>query len=78
MELTRVERMALNGILLKENQILTQYIQPLREELQLFLRDVEERAGLTVGALGTTHSIDYETGTIKEHNAENDATDTSS
>jgi len=60
MELTNIERMALVGILARQQQALA----PLQEELNTLVRAVEERLELPQGSLGKTHTVDVETGAV--------------
>src|SRR5689334_12734084 len=60
MTLTPIEKIALVGILARQQQVLA----PLQQELQTLIRAVEDRLGLEPGSVGKTHNIDVDTGRV--------------
>jgi hypothetical protein len=64
LQLTKTEKRALIGLQARDRVILLDHVQPLQQEYQETLHEIEERLGLEKGSLGTTHVVDVGSGTI--------------
>lgn len=64
MHLTGMERMALRGLMVRDQAIAQQHIAPLQADFAAWRAEIEQRLGLPAGAIGTTHGVDGDTGTI--------------
>lgn len=67
MEISRLESMAFEALILREQEIKRQYLDPLQLDLQYLYTSIEERLSLTNGAIGTTHVINLETKKVEEN-----------
>lgn len=66
MALTRIEKIAMQGIQAREREIQQTVLKPFQEDFQEVLRTISERLGLAPGAFGTTHALNVENFTVTE------------
>jgi hypothetical protein len=64
MELNRVERLILTGLLAREREVNEKHVLPLRADFAEALGLIEERLGLERGAINTTHAFDFDAMTV--------------
>lgn len=64
--LSNIEKMAFQGLSLRERLIRKEYVEPLEADLQSFFRGVEQRLALPEGSLGVTYTLDTQTWTVQE------------
>lgn len=64
--LSNMEKMAFEGLSLREQLIRKNYVEPLEVDLQSFFRGVEQRLALPENSLGNTHVLDTQTWTVSE------------
>lgn len=64
--LSATEKMAFEGLILREQMIRKQFVEPLESDLQLFYREVERRLALPENSLGQLYTLDTQTWTVKE------------
>lgn len=62
--LSAMERLALRGLIAREQSIGREWIAPLQADYADWRAEVERRLGLPEGAIGMTHAVDGETGAI--------------
>lgn len=60
-DLTHLEQIMLAGLDAREEVIRRRYLTPLRADAAAVHTAIEERAGLPIGAIGSTHRIDRTT-----------------
>jgi hypothetical protein len=66
MQLRKSEQIAIQGLVKKLEEVQQRYVEPINKDLQVVLRDIEDRLELPENALSTTHSLDYMSGVVKE------------
>lgn len=57
MHLSTVERIALRGLVARDQAVYRDHIEPLRRDYAEFTGEVEARLGLPQGSIGTTHAL---------------------
>lgn len=66
MDLSPMEKLALRGLIAREQAIAREWIAPLQADYADWRAEVEHRLDVHEGAIGTTHRVDGETGTITD------------
>ena len=66
MELTIIEKLALRGVVARDNEIQEKMVKPLQKDYQDLARSIEARLGLESGDIGKKFAINVQTMTLDE------------
>lgn len=76
MELTSLEKIALQGLVARERDIQEKLLTPLQRDFQEVIKGIESRLGIVVGEIGTKYLLDLESGSITAKESETSAAET--